>query len=141
VTFEKLLKTHAVLVLNDGSKILLESLSQSLTYRSLLMGHPTPSVNDRLILEAEQRARKLFRAPTRVVPPVRTTKGPEREELPPVESLGFFVSTIPAGPQGRSGSALTFVWYSDEFGLPTAPDFFSAVLATDWRACAGEYAP
>jgi uncharacterized protein (TIGR02996 family) len=134
--------------LATGRTIRLLSLRQWAVYAGLLEGLPTRDLNQRLIdgTLAEERNRPHAAEPYLIRPAERPLKYHsdrpypfgEPVALPGVGCVGEFESLQPAKGTGDC-SALTVVWYQDEFGPPSEPALLDQFRAIDWNRHASDY--
>jgi hypothetical protein len=52
--------------------------------------------------------------------------------MPEVGCIGRFHSSYPARDTGKDYSALTIIWFQDDYAFPISPDVERAIHAVDW---------
>jgi len=134
-----------------GREINLMTLSQRLTYASLLEGLPSynPKQVERDRLHAAQHAGcPAVTVDARPIPlPIpqgqselyaRRHKG-ELTSLPPVTCVARFESLAPVRGESADGSQLVMVWYQESFGLPGDPVLLDKIRQVDWEGLASNF--
>lgn len=143
---------HCSLTLLDGRGITLKALRQRMTYAGLLEGTPCARLNDRIVESAVEAARRDWEprdfSPA-LIPPARrpflrepqeeSDPGREQEWLPMITCTAEFESHSPARNPEMDGSALTVVWFQDDYALPLSAAALEAIKAIDWQARAHDF--
>ena len=131
--------------LKSGREIELNSLIQDVLYSGYLEGIPgNPNVE---LSESFTAAKKKFPqvdADPYILPPVMKSGAMRWVEddgkevlnpwklLPPIRSIGFFSSNLPAKDQSQDGSWMVVIWYQDQFGNITDSEIKSKLAGIDW---------
>src|SRR5688572_26050855 len=121
--------------LNTGREIRMHSLAQAKVYAGLLEGLPTREGNRRIVDAAVDAARAGGRA-VYLVPPSETPiphdgyRFGEPARLPSTRCVAEFASH----ESSIEGSALTIVWFQDDFALPIDAAVLELIRAIDWDA-------
>jgi len=124
------------LKLNSGRAIFLEQIFQYYTYSGLIEGQPWASLNKEKIEQATQHAeKKLWNAgvPHLIEPLIQMRAGYSTPSLPPVVCLADFESGQAARDPGADTSALSIVWFQDDFAFPIDPLVLNQIRAVDWE--------
>jgi hypothetical protein len=138
-----------MITLSTGRTLMLQELTQRLTYEGLLEGLPTSKANksylDRLL--DEQRARQS-RTPVFLLRPVETpidfpSGRPypfgSPAHLPGVTCIGRFRSDPIGQEDGPDCSELTIIWLQREFAMPIEPSASEEMARLDWDALAANF--
>jgi uncharacterized protein (TIGR02996 family) len=135
--------------LRTGRTICLRSLDQHEVYAGLLEGLPTREMNERIIERTLDKERGgpqgaqpfLIRPRETPIEYHRDRPYPfgEPAALPGVCCVGRVTSLGPAAGKAGDYSALSVVWFQDEFALPVDPPVLDQLLAIDWDEHAGSY--
>lgn len=145
------------LVLKTGRSVRLDALYQQDTTRGMLCGLPLPHVREQQIEDGVNTARHVFRCRQAdrvyVLPPTlyrytanlaRPSDPPnicELNALPPVCSMGEFLSGTPVRDQEHVYSSLVVLWFQGEYGLPTDARVLELLRAMPWDDWAGDWSP
>lgn len=123
------------IVLTSGREQRLQSLAQHSVYAGLLEGLPTREHNRDIVAHAVKAARATASA-VYLVPPdeqVIPCRGKypfgEPARLPDIVCTGAFASRE---DDPLTGSALSIVWFQDDFAFPIAPAVLAHIQALDW---------
>ncbi len=152
--------------LDGGTRIMLSSLQQCLTYAGLLVGLPTPRINEECKADALRVAASQFGTPPdpcliKPVPvsytmqtqrskikrggllepagPIDLTTG---ERLPLVTCIAKF--RCPATTKEFEGiglfaySTATLVWFQEAFAMPISPEVLAAMRALSWETISAD---
>lgn len=125
-------------------RVRIDALLQTRTYSGLVEGIPTREMNDRIIESALLAARRWRHAekplllPSEetpiILPSGATYAFGTPVSLPQVQCTAYLVAM-----DGRS--ALTVVWFQNDFALPLASNVEKQMRAIDWDKVAEEYSP
>lgn len=144
---------HCSLKLDSGRTLTLVSLYQLLTYSGLLEGGAIKWLNDTLLKTALEDAKKTCLAEEQpiLLPPDRRRHLDEPAEavearhrspnlqpewLPMVRCIAQFTSTPTVRATDHHQSALTVVWFQDDFAMPILEPASGQLRALDWDALA-----
>lgn len=147
---ERAAEVRGVIRLSDGRRISLARLYQYHTYAGLLAGLPDEAMNRRRIHEAVEYAQEKlgFAGFPRLIPPQVETKAfPARPHrgprtayyLPSTTCIGEFLSSAPARDADMPYSALTLIWYQDDFALPIAEGALAEIRRLEWGPMAEDW--
>lgn len=143
----------AILTLNSGQQIRLNQLLQYRTYAGMLLGLPNPMANEMIISSALKRAKELrvggkpYLIQPRVMAfaewwLVRYGKRVENTDEPLPECAALPAITCIAEFEAVDKlSALTVVWYQNEFAPPIAAEIMSRIVAVQWDSAPTECSP
>lgn len=130
------------LQLHTGREISLRRLTQWGTYEGLLEGLPTRENNLQLLdhLLAAERLRAEH-PPCLIQPPQTAIATPRGEaypfgtpaRLPSIVCVGEFESSTTARDPEADYSALTIIWFQDDFALPIDKRVAVRIEAIDWE--------
>lgn len=131
-----------MLRLASGRDIQLDELDQSLVYGGLLEGLPTRAMNARTIRHVIAQQRKRWRHGPYLIEPVQTPIAYEGRypfgtpaSLPAIQCIARFHSTAKLPPTPDDVlyfTALTVIWYQDDYAFPISADARAAIEALDW---------
>jgi hypothetical protein len=121
-------------------KTRLKALNQSTTYAGVLEGCPNHFVNQRIIKKSVEHARQLFGThPPHLIAPIEKVIALNEEDsvtrivvLPAVRCIAVFEANYPTKPDTGDYSALTVVWFQDDWALPIQGDIISALRSLPW---------
>ena len=154
LTYDCAYHLHCNLALASGRDVILDRLHQQMTYSGLLEGVPNSRSNDWHIEAALKDAQTLCvdGARPHLVSPVRrdflrvpgdmASGGSPRhvpEWLPLVTCVARFRDSTPARDPSKHGSALTVVWFQDEFAPPILEPVLSSLVNLDWNSLAHDF--
>jgi uncharacterized protein (TIGR02996 family) len=136
--------------LHTGRDVRVESMQQWFTYGGLLEGLPTDRLNREMIerLLSDERERDPWAGEPYLVPPVvrpidwreeRPYPFGTPEELPRVTCVARVRSHRPAREMNKDGSALTVIWFQDEFAFPIDPRVLEHLRGLDWDSRAFDF--
>ena len=151
---------HCNLKLVSGREIILEKLTQEITYAGLLLGMPYKESNDRQIKSylayvakenphlgqpylIKPERRDYFRNPGDMQIVIeQQQKGPEMsrhnpEWLPPVVCVATFLSLQATQDSTDDASKLVIVWYQHDFGIDSFPT--EQLRKVDWEKHATDW--
>ena len=138
------------LTLFTGRSIKLRHLEQYLTYGGLLLGYPTREMNRQTIerLMTSHTPPKGDEAAYLVKPaetPFELPAGAHRHgtpaRLPTVTCIASFLSDRLRHRPDEIWSALTAIWFQDEFAFPIDPLVLIEIASIDWDAHAAAWEP
>jgi len=135
--------------LHDGRIADVSSIRQELTYGGLLEGLPTDRLNQRIIeglLRGERGTGTSAEEPYLVPPTARPIKLHDDrpypfgtpEALPAVTCVAHLTSS-PARDTMRDGSALTVIWFQDDYAFPIDPHVLDHLHGLDWKGRATDF--
>jgi len=154
LTYSGAYHLHCILTLASGREVVLDRLSQERTYSGLLDGLPHSKSNDRHIEAALKDARALCVSGARpvLIEPTRRdflrvpgdmvnsgSRWHVPEWLPQVTCVAQLHSVNPARDHSKSGSALTVVWFQDEFAPPIQDPALSSLIRVNWDELAIDF--
>lgn len=117
-------------------EIHLDAVHIAATYRSILMGAPSPGLDDELLSEISSPARRLWpEVPIWVVRPVRATTN-----LPKYSCAGRFVCYYPAHDTEYDGSTLVMIWFQDSVDCAISAENMDLIARVDWNNIAKDFA-
>jgi len=127
------------LTLSSGRAIQLYALNQWAEYAWILEGLPTRERNEaalaRIVEEARQQdghAPVLIHAVQKPIAYEGRYPFGEPAALPAIGCVGRFRSLSPAREPGHDYSALTIIWFQDQYAFPIDPDVERAIAGIDW---------
>ena len=129
--------------LSTGRIVYLRFLEQWEVYAGLLEGLPTREGNEaELKLLVDEARQRDGHDPFLIKPTQRPLEndGPypfgEPAALPEIGCIGRFHSTPAARDASKYYSALTIIWFQDDYAFPISPDVERAIVAVDWERLA-----
>ena len=149
----KITEKSKVLRLQSGRKIYLDEIVQWRTYAGLLQGIPRKEINDRIIADAMQKARKKIdiSVPIHLLQPDRkklvfprnkpVLRNREYEQLPAIVCAATFESPDPARDKDCFSSCLIFLWFQNGWALPIAPRIVMQIRKINWNDLAEDCIP
>lgn len=126
--------------MRSGRSILLREFRQWNFYRGLIQGIPDSESNRADVERIVARERESQNEEPYLIPPIERVV--EREEshgltrgfLPTIACVARFVSCDAArDPTNRMASALTIIWFQDQWAFPIAPGAREQIRAIDWE--------
>ena len=124
--------------LASGRTIRLHSLDQRAVYAGLLEGLPTREMNARTIDAVIREARARTKQEPFLIAPTQTRieyegRYPfgEPAALPGIECVADFVSS---GKDPLRYTALTVIWFQDDYAFPLSAEAAATLTALDWNA-------
>lgn len=133
----------------------MKAIFKEMTYRGLMMGRPNSERNDDRLKQAidyatdhhchiphkpyliEPPRRQYFRKPGDMD---RTNSDHWTAEwLPVVTCIGEFQSVMPARDDRKDFSALTVVWFEDDFGADISSGNLKSIQNIPWKEVAVDY--
>jgi len=139
--------------LKSGRKIHLDEIVQWHTYAGLLEGIPRKEMNDRIIADVMQNARKKIdlSVPIHLIDPPReiiiiprnkpALRNREYERMPAIACAAAFESFEPARDKECFSSCLIFVWFQNNWALPISPRIATQIRKTNWNDLAEDCMP
>jgi hypothetical protein len=132
------------ITLASGRAIRLFFLKQWAEYAWLLEGLPTRERNDAALARLVEEARQEDGHDPVLIAPVQKALAYEGRypfgdpaALPAIGCVGRFRSLGPARDLGSDGySALTVIWFQDDYAFPIDAEVERAIIAIDWDRCA-----
>jgi uncharacterized protein (TIGR02996 family) len=142
--------------LRSGRAVWLEALDQTLTYAGMLEGTPNREWNDRIIDRAlrDAESHRIGSHPPHLISPprrdylrqpgdmqhVNTFSGRRIPEwLPEVRCIGSFTGLVTVHNPDAHASALTIVWFQEDFAPPLLEPALSQLLDVDWDSLAHDF--
>jgi hypothetical protein len=132
--------------LRSGRTVRVDSLKQWAVYAGLLEGLPTRARNtDEIARLVADLTREDSHPPFLVQPAQRSIPHEggypfgEPAALPAIGCIARLHSSSPARDSSKDGSALTILWFQDDYGFPPEPAVEEAILTVGWDALAADY--
>ncbi|APR82099.1 Hypothetical protein A7982_07448 [Minicystis rosea] len=139
-------KSHRKLDLSCGRTVHLEWLQQWSVYAGLLEGLPTRERNDADIEQWRADARrKDEHEPFLITPNQRPIEYDghyplgEPAALPAIGCIARFCSYEPARDPDKDYSALTVIWFQDDYAFPLSEEAEQAIRNLDWEKWARDW--
>ena len=120
--------------LASGDTVFLGSFYTTTTYGGLMLGHPTPEINARIVDSTLGRASRLWGgyAP-HLIPPVVREDG-EWPRLPEMTNYALLHSTTAVRGSGIRASHLTVIWFAPEQSdMPLSAIISEVILDLPWK--------
>jgi hypothetical protein len=131
----------------NGRSVSMKGLHQTATYAGLLEGLPTRKMNARILADSLDAARRIFHIhEVYLIEP--TQRSLEYKEwyrfgkpaaLPSIQCIAELWHHEPAKNTWMDFSALTVVWYQDDFAFPISADVIEQMKNLPWNDVAGSF--
>lgn len=134
------------ITLASGRAIRMTAINQWAAYAGMLEGVPTKERNERIVARAVETAKSTFSWEPHLIRPTERPIKLGREypfgipsSLPGVVCIGLFDSFSVARDEQMDASALTIVWFQDQFAFPISAIALHAISTLDWNELASDY--
>ncbi|MEZ6139174.1 MAG: hypothetical protein R3B84_01265 [Zavarzinella sp.] len=132
--------------LSNGRVIRLTAIDQWGTYSGLLEGVPTKEMNERLILNTMDKARKRWHFEPYLIRPIERpielgSKYPfgTPASIPDITCIGNFDCFNTARDKSMDGSTLPIVWFQSEFAFPIDEAIQEQIRSLEWEKHASDF--
>ncbi len=125
----------------------MRSLHQWPTYGGLLEGLPTDRMNENILKRVVEEARKhTYNDAVYIIQPEQTPIPYDKKypfgtpmQMPAITCIASFTSHQPAYNQEKDGSALTIVWYQEEYAFPVSQAILEQFRKIPWSTLAKDF--
>ncbi len=134
------------IIIEGTKKVHIRSIKQTLTYGGLLEGIPTRQMNERILKDVVNDARKfscideVYLIEPAQIPIAYNGRYPfgEPAALPPVICI-VELSGSPQRDMNRHGSCLALVWFQQDYMFPIDADILKKITEIPYSKVCGEF--
>ena len=136
-------KNVLTIELADGHSIHAQRIAAQLTYRRLIEGIPTDSLNEEIVNDVEELCKRVFFLERCIIiPPTlspREFRGKSWRELPRVLIAGSFRCFKPVRHAGHVYSALAVAWFQSSLEPLVSEQVLPLIQKLDWARHAEDF--
>lgn len=137
----------AFFTVEQNRDVSMRSLHQWRTYGGLLEGLPTDRLNEEILKRVTEEARKHTNMhAVHIIKPEQIAIPYEKKypfgtpmQMPGITCVANFTSNQPANDQRIDGSALTIVWYQDDYAFPVSQHILAQFREIPWSKLAEDF--